>query len=348
MFPFMEALLNPHFVWASALLVWTVLAFLRERPRAALVLGTVLGLSRPYDLVVVMAVRTMAVLLERRRPAAALRALLPLLGFVPVLAYQVWVLVLSPHFRVFSDVAYEAPPLVDLAVAMGPAVALAGLWWPRRERAAGVTHEAQLHLASWAAVGVALAVLRPVPYVLQFLAGIGTPLLALAALGLARRPPALTLGAAALSASTAVIALGIVLQPNPRWHVPAERYGAALALRRSCRTGDRVFAPADIGLYANAHSACTAWISHGAAATFAARQHEVERFYSPVPARERAALLDRLCMTHVLLPEDDGPAADRWLGPHTGFRRSALAAGPAGVIAVYARALPGGCGPGPP
>ena len=137
---------------------------------------------------------------------------------------------------------YSPPPLVDMAVALGPAAALAafGLF-----RGAG-DPASRAHVVAWAGMGLSLAVFRPFAISLQFLVCIGVPLFVLGARALSRAAPRTTALFALVLSSTSVVAIGIVLQPNPRWFVPRERFDAALELRRTCRPGQRVLAPADI------------------------------------------------------------------------------------------------------
>lgn len=338
LFPFIEFLANPHFVAGTALFAWTLLLFHLARgwrgELAGVTLGTVLGLTRPYDLVLLVGVRCLSVLVLEP-PARWLRRLSPLAGFAPVAFYLYWLFYRSGAFTTFFA-GGTSPPLGDFAVALGPAVVLATLGRPRIE---GPARRAAVHLVAWAAAGVALVVLRPVPFFLQFLVGIGLPLLALAALGLARFRPWVTVAVAAIMGTTAAVAMKIVLSDQPLWFVPAERMGAALALRDTCRRGDLVVAPPDIGLFAIGLSACEAYVSEEHNPPD--RGREVEAFYSSADPASRTALLDRHCVSHVVLP-DVGPVPTGWLGEGTPFRQVARAGRAPLVLAVYRRA--GACG----
>jgi len=354
LFPFVAALVNPHFVVGSALLCWALLAFLDGRNARALLLGSLLGLARPYDLALLVALRGLGVCLSEP-PRAWIRALWPLLGFAPVLAYNLWVFYLSSGFRIFSDVRYVPPPLVDMAVALGPAVALAafGLFRGPGDPAA------RAHVVAWAGVGVALAVFRPIAISLQFLVCIGVPLFVLGARGLSRAAPLIrrlvggpvvswvlaTLLAIGLC-STSMVALWIVFHPNPRWFVPQERYDVALELRRTCRPGQRVLAPPDIGLYAGALSSCSPLVAHPGASDFERRAASLERFYGPASASERRLFLADEKIDHVVVPGDPGPDPVEWLEAGSGFSRVSRVAGPRGVLSVYSR-LPGTGPPAP-
>ena len=332
LFPFVAALVNPHFVVGSALLCWALVAFLDGRNARAVMLGSLLGLARPYDLALLVAVRGLGVCLSER-PGAWIRRLSPLLGFTPVLFYNVWVFYLSPGFRIFSDVRYSPPPLVDMAVALGPAAALAafGLFRGPGDPAA------RAHVLAWAGLGLALAVFRPFAISLQFLVCIGVPLFVLGARGLSRAAPRTTALFAIGLSSTSVVAMGIVLQPNPRWFVPQERLDVALELRRTCRPGQRVLAPPDISLYAGALSSCSPLVAHPGVSDFERRVASLERFYGPASASDRRRLLADEKIDHVVVPGDPGPDPVAWLEAGSGFSRVARVSGPHEVLSVYSR-----------
>jgi hypothetical protein len=330
MYPFVAALINPHMVIGSGLTIWALLAFLDGSTGRALLLGCVLGLVRPYDLVMLIGIRVAGVC-SSEAPRFWVRRLLPLAAFAPVLAYSLWAFYVSPAFRNFSNVHYDAPPLADMLVALGPAAALAafGVREPGGEAAA------RAHQNAWSGLGLAIAIFRPVSIALQFLAGLGVPLLVLGARALARQPPRVTLLAALAFASTPCVALGIVLFPNPRWFVPQERFDAALALRATCRPGERLMAPPDIGLYAGALTACSPWVAYAATSDYASRMSVLERFYTRAAPQERRRMLRELGVRHLVLPGDAGPEAAGWLGEASGYRRVALLSGPEGVLSVY-------------
>jgi hypothetical protein len=307
-------------------------AFLDGRNARALLLGSLLGLARPYDLALLVAVRGLGVCLSEP-PAGWIRRLAPLLGFAPVLGYSFWVFYLSPGFRIFSDVRYTPPQLVDMAVALGPATALAafGLFRGQGDPAA------RAHVVAWAGLGLALAVFRPFAITLQFLVCIGVPLFVLGSRGLSRAAPRTTALLAIGLSSTSVVALGIVLQPNPRWFVPQERFDVALELRRTCRPGQRVLAPPDIGLYAGALSSCSPLVAHPGVRDYERRAASLEHFYGPASASERRRLLADERIDYVVLLEDAGPDPVAWLGAGSGFSRVSRVSGPHEVLSVYAR-----------
>jgi hypothetical protein len=342
LYPFLELLANPHFVAGTALLLWALLAYRGARGPGgwalAAVLATVLGLVRPYDLALLFSIQAFVVMVTAP-PRDWLRRLLPLLGLLPVVAYDAWLFFGSPDFAIFSSRVFQFPPPADFVPALGPAALLAAAWLVRRDRDPE-SRAAALYLVGWAVAGAALLALRPLSFALQFLAGIGLPLLALGALALARYPTWATLAATAALSLTSAVSLRLVLADNPYWFVPRERLDGARALRPHCRPGDLVLAPPDIGLYAAGLTACGAYVSHPAAAGFEERAAEVRDFYSRSDPGARAALLDRHCVSHVVLPAGGGDVPAAWLGPDTPFRRVVSAGRGPGAVDVYAR--PGG------
>ncbi len=346
LFPFIELLANPHFVTGTALLTWSLWAFSRATSLrdhvSAILLGTALGLVRPYDLVLLGAVRGLAVLATE--PAARwLSRLAPLLGLAPAAAYVGWVFYGLPWFGSFG-LAYAFPPTRSFVLALAPAGALALL--AAQPAAHGSIRAARLHLAAWIAVVALVLVARPVGFSLQSLVGLGAPLLVLGAAGLARFRPLVTVLAVAVASSTALTALALVSSDNPRWYVPPERLEAADVLRTSCRPGDRALTPPDIGLYVLGLSACKPCVSHSVAPDNEARVEAVRRFYEGSTPAARAEFLDRLCVTHLALPGDAGDPPEAWLGASTPFHRIAVVGGEARRIGLYARAGSSGCRPG--
>jgi hypothetical protein len=340
LFPFVELLANPHFVLGSALLSWSALAFLEAgaRPRLAWVggvLGTLLGLVRPYELVLLVGARTLALVLTL--PAREwLRGASPLLGLVPVGLYNAWVFFGARHLSSFAR-DYAAPSALSLVLALGPAAALAGISFagqppPAPERSA------RLHLWGWAAVALAIAVLRPVGYPVQFLVGIGVPLLTLGAAALSRFPRHVLLLATLGLSGTAAAALGLVLSDNPRWYVPPQGLQAGRALRGACRPGDLALAPAQIGLFVLGLTACDAFVSHAVATGYPERAEALAWFLGQATPRQRADFLARERVTFVVLPSSAGTMPEDLLGPGTPFRP--VPGGTLGALSVYGRPAP--------
>jgi len=340
LFPFVGILANAHFLAGSALLVLSLAAYASARGPAswagAGALGTALGLVRPYDLVGLVAIRGLGVALADP-PRAWLGRLLPLAGLLPVAAYNYWVFYRTEAFAFYARAPYAFPPFLDFVPALGPATLLAAtcLGAPVSSDEA---RRARRHLVAWAILGGLLVLARPVHFSLQFLVGIGVPVLALGALGLSRLRPGWTLIATAALGTTAIYAVFFfLLRPNPYYFVPAERLEAARALRPFCRPGDLALTPPDIGQYLAGLTACRAWVSHEIAPEHAERLALLNAFYTSMTPAERASVLDRLAIQEVLLPGDAGEVPGGWLGEATPFRRVAMV-GPEGArLSLYAR-----------
>jgi hypothetical protein len=165
----------------------------------------------------------------------------------------------------------------------------------------------------------------------------GAALLALGALGLSRWSPRVLLVAAIASSSTGLIALKLLLEDNPSWFVPRARIEVAMALRPHCRAGDVVMAPADIGMYVNAYTACRAFLTHAIAPDAPQREAELIAFYSPIPARDRLAILDRRCIRHVVLGSVSKVGEVR--GGESGFVPSARTGDEPAALVVFTRPL---------
>jgi hypothetical protein len=334
LFPFVELLGNPHFVAGTALLLFSLGAFLASETSwgvlGASVLGSLLGLVRPYELLLLVGIRSALIWPLRLRSLAAL------LGLVPVGLYNFWVFFKDPSMRTFSG-SYVFPSASDFLWSLGPAALLALVFggWRRPPGEAGT---AVLHLQLWIAGAATLIALHPVGFAMQFLVGLGVPLLSLGALGLSRFPPWVTLAFAAAFSTTAITALSIVLGPNPRWYTPPERMESALELRKSCRPGDVAFTPPDIGLFVGGFTSCSPYVSHPVGPDFAERAAEVAAFLSEgVSPQWRSKLLDEHRVTHVAIPGDPGDVPEQWLGEGTPFRRVATAGRMPSMISLYAR-----------
>ena len=344
-FPFVEVLANPHFVVATALLVAALGAFAADRPVLGAVLGNTLALVRPYDAALLAGVAGLAVLL-RWPPRQWPHRLLPVAALVPALLYSAWVFLWSPGFRIFSSPVYatSGPSLLELAIAVGPAVLVALTAARTSQSADDAERRHRLYLVLWATLAILMVVLRPVSFSLQFLAGVGVPLLSLGAIGLGRMRRGLLEAAVPLFAATAVVVSVLQLHPNPYRNVPSERWRVAAALGTVCRPGELVLAPSDIGLYVGGLSACWPWVSHSASPEHGSREAATGRFYSGAPL-ERGRFLDEVCATHVVVPRA-WPAGG--LPPGSPYLRRLEVEGPRGGLAVYSRDEAVPCPPASP
>ncbi|HVO10514.1 MAG TPA: hypothetical protein VMX54_07125 [Vicinamibacteria bacterium] len=341
-FPFVEAMANPHFVVGTALLAAALAAGAAGRPRLAALLGVVLGLVRPYDAALLLAVELFAIVLMRPRREWPSR-LLPLLALLPVLTYSAWVFLASSGFRVFSSPAYAAlsPSPVDLAIALGPALTLALAAWPAWRDGTAEVREHLGRLALWALAALAVVVLRPASFALQVIVGVGLPLLAIAAVGLARRGRLLE-AAIVPMAGTAVFVGSLCGPPSPPGTTPEERWLVARALRDVCRPGDLVVSPADVGLFAGGLAPCWPYLSHPAAADYGEHEAAVRAFYDPRTSSEaRARWLDARCPAHVVVPT---PLPAGWLGD--AYEPRLAVRGETGALAVWSRVAGRPCSSG--
>jgi hypothetical protein len=334
LFPFLELLVNPHFVAGTTLLL---LAWLRYDDDSgpwglltATLAGTALALVRPYDFVLLVAVRFLVVAVGEP-PSKWFGKVLPLAGLLPAVAYLYWLFYANPAFAFYSSTSYGFPSGAAFAWALGPALVLA-LPGVARTLPGPEARRARQHLVAWAVVGLVVIAVRPLPYSLQFLVGIGFPLLTLGALGLARLRPGATLLVAAVFATTLVVALRYLLSPAPLWFMPLPNVELVHALRERCRAQDIVFAPPEIGLLAYGLTPCQAFVSHPIAPDYQQRLEELARF-ARAPAPERLALLRASGITVLVLPGDAGPTPAIWLGPDSGFVREAVVAG--GHFSLY-------------
>jgi tryptophan-rich sensory protein len=312
-FPFAELITNPHFLAGTTLLATALAACADGRPRAGALLGAAAGLVRPYDAALFLLVEL--VVTVTLNPLREWRSrLLPLAAVVPVLAYDGWLFLASPGFRVFSNPAYasQSPSLPQLALALGPAVALALTAWPAWRQAPSAAREHLARLALWAAAALAIVALKPVSFSLQLLVGAGLPLLVLAGVGLARRRVGLLEAAVPAMGGTAALVSWMCTLPAPPGTVPAERWQLARALHDVCRPGELVIAPADIGLYVGGLTPCWPYVSHPAAPDYPVRIAAVSTFYDAgTPPGSRALWLDESCAAHVVVP---APLPPGWLG----------------------------------
>jgi hypothetical protein len=192
------------------------------------------------------------------------------------------------------------------------------------------------------AIAAALVALRPVSFTLQFLVGAGLPVLCLAALGLARFRPAVTLAVAIPFAATAFIATRDALALDPSQFVPASRMQAVLALRDGCKELERVLAPPETGLLPLGLTRCWPYVSHRAAPGFSERAAVVAHFFEGADAAWRAAFLERACVSYVLAPPGLDLALDRLPGVSFEAVGSRVPAGDT----LWRRVAPPACVPG--
>lgn len=335
LFPFMEILTNPHWVVGTALLLWSLWFLMtgdgRHRSWGVL-LAAAVGLVRPYDFVLVVGIRILGVCLSTPY-REWLRRGWPLAALIPVVLYNGWLFYGNPAFAFYTRIEYVFPPRVGFLWALGPAAALALTVLGRRPRAA-LESAVRWHLLAWIGLGLAM-IAAPVHYSTQFLVGLGLPVLALAALGLARWPRVWTVAASVLLAGTALSAVSARRAHNPAWFEREDVLEGVQAFERACRENELAMAPVRLGFYVGGLSPCRAYTSHGVEPDHRRRQGETQAFYGPSAPSWRAALLDAHCVSLVMLPRA-GPIPTVWLGEGTPFREKAVVAGGLGM-ALYSR-----------
>jgi hypothetical protein len=130
-------------------------AYLGGHLRAAL-LGTALGLVRPYDLASSRSSTLRGPV--HGDPAGLAAPLVTLAGLLPVVLYDAWLFFASADFAVFSSRVFQFPPRSDFVWALGPAALLAASWWGRR--GTGEQRTAALYLVGWAAAGALILAFR--------------------------------------------------------------------------------------------------------------------------------------------------------------------------------------------
>jgi hypothetical protein len=334
-FPFVEALANPHFVAGSTLLCGALAAFASGRVRWGAALGSLLAFVRPYDAALLVAIEGASVILLATG-WTRLRRLLPLALVLPGLAYTWWVVAASPGFRVFASPVYSeiVPTTLELVIALGPATLLAlTAFIPAGQGSLARSHLVRLTL--WVVTALLVVTVRPVAYSLQFIVGLGLPLLVLAALGLARIGRGALTVAIPLLATSAATLIWLCTLTTPRTHPPLQAWLVPRALRQVCRPGDLVLAPPEIGRLVGGLTPCWPFVSHPAAPDFVARYLEVARFYGPdsTPA-ERATLLAMVRPSYVVLPGDLPQGALTLAQP---YLLAFEIRGPTGTLAIWRR-----------
>jgi hypothetical protein len=252
-----------------------------------------------------------------------------------VVAYDAWSLYGPGQFAMFGAPSF--PARLDFVAALAPPLLLAAFEW-RRRPADAAHRRVRLQLWAWVAASLAVVVVQPGGVAVQLLVGSGVPLLLLSAAALSEYRPAVTVLAALLMGSSAVVETRVLLQDDPNWFVPQERLAAARALGVLCRPGDRVLAPPDVSMFAIGLSSCDAFVAHSAVRDFGSRLAATRVFYGELAPPLRSAFLDAEGVTQLVLPGWAGERPLAWLGPATPFHLAATIGGPQAGASVYTRA----------
>jgi hypothetical protein len=335
LFPFIEILSSPHLLLGTTLLLWSLWLFMENRPWLAVLATSVAALSRPYDAVLIALVRGVSIPLTEPRRQWLARAV-PLVGLVPVALLDAW-LFYGTSFRWWTTIPASRPPWLDVLRAVGPAAVLA-LGAAGAAACGPEARRARAHLVVWIGLAALILIVRPVSFSLQFMVGLGLPLLTLGALGLLRlRRAAAVAVVAALSASALTTWSYMLLLKDVEWYAPSAEYAAAQAPAGHCGPDGILLAPPEISLYSLAFSACRVFVAHPASPDYPARAQLVHDFYFTWPAQSRARFLDRTGITLLFLPGDAGPVPVGWLGPSTRFRQIVRVGAPRILLSLYAR-----------
>jgi hypothetical protein len=311
LFPWSQAIVGAHGLVGTALLLLGLERYLAWREGGArgpwLLCAGLLGVTRPYDLLVFLAVVAgfSARDLAAGRTRQALAPALEMTWLLPVLLYDALVFVAHPAFNPYTSAQNEVPMprLVEMASALGPAVLLGALG-----RAPGAKTDAG-RLAAWgtAALIAALVVVR-LPFALQLGNALGALLLLWAGLAVpARRLPWAVLALC----PTALLLLWQILRPPAVWFLPRDYEAAAVTLARHCRAGDMVLGPVDPSLVIAGRSPCGALLGHRVATPdMDRRADEARRFYAAgTDVAWRLRLLRDLAPAFVLMP----PGRGEWI-----------------------------------
>jgi len=314
-FPWLQLEAGAHGTLGTALLLWALALHLEwrrdGRPKGRwIVVGTLLGLTRPFDLATFLLVVLAVSLVEtmRGRPQASpdrhggtrgeLVAAFELLWLAPVLVYDAMTFALHPSFASWSggQNSVPLPGVGALAWALGPAAALGAvaLAKGRAEPALRTT------VGVWILVAGALFA-SGLGFASQFANSLGTALLLALALGAPGRwLPALVLALC----PTSFVLCARALAPVPESFPPRDYWLVSERLAGLCAPGDVLFAPSDPSLFVAALTPCHTAFGHRVLTpSFERRAAESEVFFAEAtPARWRASYLQNLGARFAMIP----------------------------------------------
>lgn len=310
-YPWLQILTGPHGLMGTALLLWAIALHLEWRAGAIskwpwVLVASVLGLCRPFDLAVFSLLAVALAGLDRvavatRRPSVGRP--LEVLWLTPVLFYDTLAFAFHPAFAVWSggQNAVPLPPWSELAWALGPAGALAGLSLRSLGRFPGL----RAVLLTWSLALVALLLVPRLTFAAQFATSLGAALLLLVAAGTKGRW--LPLVTVSLS-GTSLVLLWRVLHPLPMWFPPQDYLTASRFLEKACRPGDVVYAPVDPSLMVAGLTPCRVVLGHRVLTPhIEERAQESHRFFAPPTAPSwRRDYLERMDARFAMIPSGKG------------------------------------------
>lgn len=314
LYPWNQRLVGgPHALLGTGLLLLGLVQLTRWRsgragPAGWLITGTLLGLSRPFDMGLLLGCAAALWALDLARGAGlagVLRQAAACAWLLPVAFYDYLAFRLHPSLGLYSSAqnTIPKPPLLELALAVGPALLLSAGHLRRDGVPAAFRPVREALLATAAIVLVVLAL--PLGFGVQFLNSLGALLLLLAATALPAR--ALPIAVLALC-PTSLWFFSLLSSTRPDgWPGPETR--AALAyLERSCTPGDRLLAPDELSAYAAGLTPCRVVSGHWVLTPEAPRRWaEVAAFYAPqADPVARAAALEAWRPSLVLAPPGAG------------------------------------------
>jgi len=318
-----QTLFNAHFVVGTALLVWTLLLYLRwrqaQRGRWAWVLSAwLVALSRPYDLIALL-ITLLGVELWQWRSAGqrqALARMLELAWLAPMFVYYAVVVGAHPSFRGWSTQPGDiSPPLAEYAFALGPGIALVLAF--ARLRVDPEPSAVRTALLCWCLGLLMLLGLWSAPMAKQCATSLGTALLLWAAVV----TPGRVLPWAALALSpTSLFLLWRAWHPFPSSFAPADYFAAVEFLRSRCESHEVVLAPTDLSLLIAGLTPCHVVVGHRLLTpSFSSEVALANRFYDhATPAEWRLSYLHNRRFAYAILASGRGD----WLGNAPGFERA--------------------------
>ena len=321
-YPWLQMIAGAHGTLGTALLVWALALHVAWRRDGAakwpwVLVGSVLGLCRPFDLAVLVLVAGAVSVLDHLQGTRD-TSWVDLAWLAPVLFYDGLAFGLHPSFASWSggQNAVALPGVAALSWALGPVFVLGAVALAR----GGVDTTLRAAVGAWIAVAAAF-LFSGIGFASQFATSLGTALLLAVALGArARWLPAL----AFTLSPTALVLYWRILNPAPEWFAPQDYLAATRVLAAECEPGDVLFAPSEPSLFVAAFTPCQTAFGHRVLTPhFDERASESEVFFAEAtPARWRGRYLAGLGVRFVMIPAGRGDWLDaKGFGPRWRFAR---------------------------